>query len=171
MGLCLAPPKAQALQILNATLFNNASNLVNNGANLYTNVNSTTRSNTFMKAGVLYTNTSAFQAVTLQKNWDGTLGTYYLVGQMNGTNAATTNNVSIVLRDKPLTTGRVSTESTNSFTYAINMNGNNPVVFCVPIPTLTIGASQQIQVDSITWTAAAGAGNTVIERLEIVGGQ
>jgi hypothetical protein len=167
----LQAPKAEALQILNSSLFNNASNLVNNSTALYTNVNSTTRSNTYMKAGVLYTNTIAFQAVTLQKNWDGSAATYYLAGQMLGTNAATTNNVSFVLRTKPLATGRVSTETTNSFTYAINMNGANPVVFSVPIPALTFGGAQQIQVDSITWTAAAGAGNSVIERLEIVGGQ
>jgi hypothetical protein len=170
LGLVALPQPTQALEILSKS-FLTGSNVMNSGATLYTNVNSTTRDNIYMRSGVLYTNTAAFKAVTLQKNSDGSLATYYLTGSLLGTNAATTNNVSFVLRTKPLADGRVSTEATNAFNFAINMNGANPVVFCVPIPSATLGAAQRLQVDSILSTAATGAGNTVIERLELLGAQ
>lgn len=171
IGLALvgAVVKSQAVEILTPSLLV-GSNLVNNGASLYTNVNSTTVSNTYMRAGTIYTNTGAFQDVTLQKNPDGSAATYYLSGSLLGTNAATTNNITFVLRTVPVEGGRVSTESTNAFTYAINMNGANPVVFCVPIPSLTLGAAKKIRVSTITHTAATGAGVTTIERLNINGG-
>lgn len=171
IGLALlgSAVKSQAVEILTPSLLT-GTNVVNNGANLYTNVNSTTVSNTYMRAGVIYTNTGAFQAVTLQNRPDGAAATYYLTGSLLGTNAATTNNVSFVLRTIGIEGGRVTTESTNAFTYAINMNGANPVVFCVPIPSLTLGTAKKITVSTITHTAAAGAGNTVIERLNINGG-
>jgi hypothetical protein len=169
LALGLFAAQTQAVEILEKTLLS-GTNVVNNGANLYTNVNNTTVSNIYMRAGVIYTNTGAFSAVTLQLRPDGALPTYYLTGSLLGTNAATTNNVSFVLRTVPIAGGRVSTESTNAFTYAINMNGNASVVFCVPIPALTLGTAKQIQVSTITHTASAGAGNTVIEQLKILGG-
>lgn len=167
---CLVAPKAEALDILNGSLIN-GTNMMNGGSALYTNVNNSAVSNIYMQAGALLTNATAFQDFQLQKNWDGTTPDYTLCGSLVGTNAATTNNVSFLLRTVPMPNGRVSTETTNSVTFAINMNGTNPVVFAWPIPKLAIAGAKKIRPISVTWTLAAGAGNSIIERLEIVGGQ